>query len=189
MRIIQRATLIEKLAGHARAGHAVLAYGPRGIGASTVLDGCAAWLIDHGRRVVRIARLASSADLIEPLARAYVGEVRTARERLRAAIEREPGVVLVDRVERAGAKVRREIRELGAVGLGAILVGQADTPREHARLRALRLAHRELAIPPLDRGAMREVLKAHLTPDLSARLSDSDRERMMRSWISRSPAE
>jgi hypothetical protein len=185
MQIIHRAALIEELAAHVCAGYAVLAYGPRGIGASTVLDGCAAKVAGDGRRVVRIAHLASFADLIEPLSRAYVGEVRPARERLHAAISREPGAVLVDRVERAGAKLRREIRELGAIGLGAILVGQADTPREHARLRALRLAHREIAIPPLGRGAMREILDAQLAPELAARLSNADRERVLGAVVGR----
>jgi hypothetical protein len=184
MQILHRAALIEQLAAHLRAGYAVLAYGPRGIGASTVLDGCAA-KVAGDRRVVRIAHLASFADLIEPLSRAYVGEGRAARERLHAAISREPGAVLVDRVERAGARLRREIRELGAIGLGAILVGQADTPREHAQLRALRLAHREIAIPPLDRGAMRELLDAHLAPELAARLLDADRERVLGAALGR----
>src|SRR3569832_1559612 len=38
MQIIGRAALVETLTAHALAGHAVLVHGPRGIGASTLLD-------------------------------------------------------------------------------------------------------------------------------------------------------
>jgi hypothetical protein len=180
MRILGRSALIDDLVAHACAGHAVLAYGPRGIGASTVLDGCATALERKRRRVVRIARVASYANLIEPIMRAYAGASRASNERVRAALEAAPGAVLVDRVERAGPKVRREIRELGAIGLGAIFVGQVDAPREHAALRALRLAHRELLIPRLDRGAMNAVFDANLPRELGARLVEADRERALR---------
>ena len=179
MRIIGRTTLIDELARHALEGHAVLAYGPRGIGASAVLDGCARELQRAGRRVVRIARLASYSDLMDPLGRAYSGGRRSNKEQLHASIEAAPGAVLVDRIESAGAKLRRAIRELGAVGLGAVLVGQAEAPREHARLRALRVAHREVEIPPLDRSAMRAVLDQHAVGTPVARLVEADRDRVL----------
>ena len=180
MRIIGRAALIETLTAHALAGHAVLAYGPRGIGASALLDACEARLRTIGRRSVRVKRLASYADLMGPLSRAYKDAAHTPKALLQPHIERDPAVLLVDRVERGGAMVRREIREFGAIGLGAILAGQADTPREHAYLRSLRLAHREIAIPPLDGDAMQRILDAHLAPASATQLTKTDRARALR---------
>ena len=81
--------------------------------------------------------------------------------------------------------VRREVRELGAIGVGAIFAGRADSPREHARLRTLRLAHREIAIPPLGRDAMQQILDAHLGPDLAMRLTAADRTRALRIAVGR----
>jgi hypothetical protein len=180
MRIIGRNALVETLTAHALAGHAVLVYGPRGIGASTLLDACEARLGTVRRRAIRIERLASYADLMEPLAQAYAEATRTSKAQLRSRIEHDPAALLVDRLERGGAMVRREVRELGAIGVGAIFAGRADAPREHARLRALRLAHREIAIPPLDRDAMQQILDAHLAPDLATRLTAADRTRALR---------
>jgi hypothetical protein len=180
MRIIGRAALVETLTAHALAGHAVLLHGPRGIGASAVLEACAAELGAAGRRSIRLERLASYADLMGPLSRAYTDAAPIAGPQLWSRIERDPAVLLADGVERGSPKIRREVRQLGAIGVGAIFAAAADTPREHERLRALRLAHREIAIPPLDGDAMRRILDAHLGPDLAIRLTDADRARAMR---------
>src|ERR1044071_3811020 len=99
MQIIGRAALVETLTAHALAGHAVLVYGPRGIGASTLLDACEARLGTVPHRSIRIERLASYADLMEPLARAYTEATRTSKAQLRSRIEQDPAALLVDRVE------------------------------------------------------------------------------------------
>jgi hypothetical protein len=180
MRIIGRAALVETLTAHALAGHAVLVYGPRGIGASTLLDACEARLGAVRHRSIRIELLASHADLMEPISQVYAGATRTSKAQLRSRIALAPAALLVDRVEGGGATVRREVRELGAIGVGAILAGRSDSPREHARLRALRLAHREVAIPPLDSDAMQQILDAHLAPELAMRLTTAHRSRALR---------
>src|SRR5262245_47146892 len=113
MRIVGRAALVETLAAHALAGHAVLVYGPRGIGASTLLDACEARLGAVRHHSIRIERLAKYADLMDPLSQAYTQATRASKSQLRSCIERDPVALLVDRVEGGGAPVRREIRELG----------------------------------------------------------------------------
>src|SRR6185295_15388104 len=106
MRIMGRAALVETLTAHALAGHAVLVHGPRGIGASTLLDACEARLGTVRHRTIRIERLASYADLMEPLSRAYTeaynDTTRPSKAQLRSRIEQDPAALLVDRVERGG---------------------------------------------------------------------------------------
>jgi hypothetical protein len=56
--------------------------------------------------------------------------------------------------------VRADLRTLGATWTGSVVAVEVNGPRDHARMRAFRLAHRELAIPPLDRRNLRKVFDA-----------------------------
>jgi hypothetical protein len=180
--LVGRDALVRDLLGHALASHAVVAHGPRGIGGTAVLDAIEREVGGAGRPVARVAVLDGLDDLARALALAYLGREPDARAQRTitlalAPARQRPGVLLVDRVGRSSVMVRRAVRDLTAAGTGAILVGVVDRAEDHARLRALALAHRELAIPPLPIGAMRAILDDHAG---ALKLAAHDRERLLR---------
>ena len=180
--LVGRDTLVRELVTHALQGHAVVIHGPRAIGASAVLDTIARAAADAGRPVARVAVLDSLEDLARGLALAYFGrepELR-AKRTITVALEparQWPGVLLVDRIGKSSVMVRRAVRDLTVAGTGAVLVGVVECPEDHVRLRTRSLAHRELALPRLPLGAMREILDRHRD---ATRPTPEDRERLLR---------
>jgi len=183
--LVGRAALVRELVTHAIEGHAVVLYGPRGIGASAVLDVIADKIAERGRPVVRIPTLDHLADLTAALADVYLDAVVPHDQRARRALVQEavrlrPGALLVDRVGQVSVMVRHDLRALAGAGMAAVLVGAVDDRLDHQRLRGLRLAHRELEIPVLDRRRLRKVLKMRLDGNVAAALEPHDRERLLR---------
>ncbi|HZS41775.1 MAG TPA: ATP-binding protein [Polyangia bacterium] len=156
MGLLGRTTLIASLWERARDGQTVLLHGPVGSGKTAILD-------ELRRRAARLdvpcgisPQTATLGDLTRALTQAYpvvdpTGRTqRRLRSGLRLAIAARPGVLLLDHVVAAGAAVKGFLRSLRGTGLGVVLAGDVEHPRDHARLRALGLAYREIAIPPLD---------------------------------------
>lgn len=152
---------VETLLGR---GQTVLLWGPWGIGKSAWL----ARLHEHaeaaGVPCGLAARTDSLADVTRALCRAYP-EVPTSnrsqrgvRSALRMALERRSGLLLLDHFRATGTATRGFLRSLRRSGLGIAIAVDIEHPRDLERVKALRLAYYERAVPPLRGEPLRRLL-------------------------------
>lgn len=164
--VVGRAQIIDDLWQGVAAGHTILLHGPVGIGKSALLDAIAARARRARKPCARAQRTEQLADVTQALAQAYPEVAATTqrqlRGRLRLAVERRPGVLLLDHVGAAGTATKGFLRSLRGLGLGVLLAGDVEHPRDHQRLRDFGLAYREVAVPPLSTRSMSRVLTASL---------------------------
>jgi hypothetical protein len=159
-----RRSLVLELWSRVRTAQTVLLYGPEGAGKSAVLRRLRLLARREGVTCGYAAVTASLGDVTAALAQAFgfangAGVTqRRLRGRLRMAIEAQPGVLLLDGVVGAGSAFKSFLRSLGGIGLGIVMAVDAENERDHARVRSLHLAYRELAIPRLGNRHLRRVL-------------------------------
>lgn len=175
--IVGRAQLIDELWQGLTAGHTILLHGPVGIGKTTVLDAIDARARRAHKPCARAPRTEQLADVTRALADAYpevaAATQRQLRGRLRLAVERRPGLLLLDQLGAAGTATKGFLRSLRGLGLGVLLAGDVEHPRDRQRLRDFGLAYRELEVPPLSTRSLSRVLGA-LVPSLRPLHSDDE---------------
>jgi len=174
-----RAEIIASLEGTLRAGHTVLLFGPVGVGKTAVLEAIAARARAQGVPCGISERTTAVSDLTRALSSAYPSvdaqcarTQRALRARLRIAAEAQPGLLLLDHLDVAGSAFKGVVRSFRGLGMGVLVVADIDHPRDHERVRRLRLTHREVELPPLHgqtmRGLVRDlVARVHLPLPLS----------------------
>jgi hypothetical protein len=111
---------------------------------------------------------------------------------VRLAIERQPGVLLLDHLLDVGNAVKGYLRLLRGTGLGMVIAADVEHPRDHARVRARGLSYRELTLPPLPERYMRRLLDREIEArQITNPVSESDRRALVRvacgrpGWIAR----
>lgn len=179
---LQRDRVLQEVEGVLRAGNTVLVWGPWGAGKSTwlaeVLDRAASDGIPCGLA----SRTASLHDVTQALARAYPAvslEARSQRQiraALRMALERRPGLLLLDGLQAPGVALRSFLRSLRGTGLGIAFAADVEHSRDRRRLQALRLAYYEWAFPPLRGAAFRQLFERSMPAPLHA----ADRQALLR---------
>jgi hypothetical protein len=164
--LVGRAVILGELARLLDGGRTVLLYGPVGVGKSSVIR----WLDARAeaRGIPRAVALDTNTlgDLTAALVRAYpdvdVGSVtmRQARSRLRNAVERRPGIVLLDHLGQTGRAFKGALRSIRGMGVGVLLAADVEQPRDHERIRRLRLTHSEVELPTLHGSTMRTLMRS-----------------------------
>jgi replication-associated recombination protein RarA len=168
-------------------GRVVFLFGPVGIGKTSVMRA----LAERARRLRRPVAYAAStnglADVTLALRDAYARDMgvaqhqRQIRGRIRMAVDRDPGVLLLDHVEFRGTAVKGFVRSIQGSGLGILLAADVDHPRDRERMRSLRLTHREYELEPLTRVQSLKVLRAALTESAPAHpVSEGITEELLR---------
>jgi hypothetical protein len=178
-----RERLVASIAELATAGQTVVVYGPVGIGKSWLLGDLARLARLDGRPCGLAERTATLRDIMHGLCAAYPniddeGEQRQLRSRMRAAIEAQPCLLLLDHVGPLGTAARGFLRHLRGTGAGVVLAADVANQRDHQALRALRLTHHEREVRPLPRADLGRLLDAASRPEV-ARLRAEDRERLL----------
>lgn len=159
-----RDRVLDEVEALLRRGQTVLLVGPWGIGKS-------AWLarLHERAEATRVpcglsARTDSLADVTRALSRAYPHvptsnrSQRGIRSALRMALERRSGLLLLDHFRAAGTATRGFLRSLRGSGLGIAIAVDVERPRDLERVKALRLAYYERAVPPLRGEPLRRLL-------------------------------
>jgi hypothetical protein len=147
-------------------GVTVLLYGPVGVGKTSLIralrERASSRRVPCGvsARTETLQDLTNALSLAYPSVDARSGTQRQIRARLRNAVEEHPGLLLLDHVGATGTAFKGALRAMRGMGLGVLLAGDVDHPRDHARLRALRLAQREVELPRLHGSAIHGVLMA-----------------------------
>lgn len=167
-RICGRAPILRDLWEHVAAGHTVLLHGPVGIGKTTLLSAIRDRARAEGRPCGLAPQTRALGEVTRALGEAYPQidsrgrEQRWVRGHLRLAVEREPGVLLLDHLTDAGAALKGYLRSLRGSGLGVLMACDVEHARDRARLRALGLAYREIEAPPLHGRVMARLLTDRL---------------------------
>lgn len=161
-----RAVLIARLL---RGEHLVL-YGPRGAGKSTLLGEVHAGIAARGIPCAVAPTTAHLDDITRAFERAYPGvdtaEVsrRRARARLRAAADRQEGVLLLDHATAVGTAMVGFLRRLRGGIAGVALVVDVETERERQHLRHRQLGTSTLPMPPMEMYHLRRLFRARCAP-------------------------
>ena len=161
--LLGRAALLESLERQLAEGLTILLHGPVGVGKTALLLDLRHRALASGCPCGYAPRTEHLSDVTQALLRAYhatgaQGRQRHVRGLLRLAVERQRGTLLLDGVRAAGTALKGFLRSLRGTGLGIVLAADAEHGRDHARVRALRLAYLEIAVPPLERTEMRLLL-------------------------------
>ena len=141
-----RAAVVDRLTKLAVAGRTVLLLGPVGIGKTTILGMLASALSETGRPVGLCHQASSLGDVIAALGRAYpeIGTraktQRALRGALRLAVDHRPGTLLLDHLVGAGTALKGFLRSLQGTGLGVVIAADIEHERDHARIRAMKIA-------------------------------------------------
>lgn len=179
--LVGRAPLLNALAALLDRGSTVLLYGPVGSGKTSVIG----WLQARARARALPCGLAATTDtlgdLTSALSDAYPhvdarsGAMRQVRARLRCAVEQAPALVLLDHLGRTGTAFKGALKSIRGTGVGVLLAADVEHPRDHARVRRLRLTHHEVAIPLLHGSTMRALLRSLVAEaSLPVRPTDDD---------------
>jgi len=161
---IDRADVVDRLTEWVVAGRTVLLLGPIGIGKTTILRELARVLSKTERPVGVCHHTGSVGEVTAALARVYpeIGtrqrKQRTLRGALRLAIDRRPGALLLDHLVCAGTILKGFLRSLQGTGLSVVIAADIEHKGDHARVRALRVAFEEMAVPRLPPRHIREIL-------------------------------
>jgi hypothetical protein len=180
-----RDAIVDTVEALALSGETVLVYGPLGIGKTAILDELARRAQQAGRPCAICPRTERLSDVTEALVRGYATGTgaltqRQRRSRVRLAIERKPGILLLDHLLDVGNAVKGYLRSLRGTGLGVVIAADVEQSRDHAHVRALGLAHRELALPPLHGRQLRRLLEREIELQrLPTPVSDSDRDALI----------
>jgi hypothetical protein len=184
--VIGREAILTSLGTLVEKGRTALLYGPVGIGKTVVLRELRRRVERQGYPCGFAPRTRTLHDLTAALAQAYPGvgvdapDQRHLRSALGVAVEGRPGVLLLDHVGRLGTAARGFLRSLHGTGLGVIVAADVEHERDHTRVRALRLTHVEIALPPFGERAISELLGEYLaTRPLPHRLDPRDRGRLV----------
>lgn len=185
--VFGRKEIVDSLTAQALAGHTVLVFGPLGIGKTAILQEVVRRAAEAGRAHAYAARTAAMQDVTRALAEAYpavsarAGSQRQLRSRLLLAVEERPGILILDHVQRAGTALKGLLRTLDGTGLAILIAADVEHARDHARVRAMRLAYREQHVPPLHGRHMNLILDAHLAQrPLPHPLTEVDRSSLLR---------
>jgi hypothetical protein len=176
-----RGVLLAALARLVDAGSTVILYGPIGAGKTSVLRWLQARAQESGRPCGVSSATETLGDMTSALVQAYPhvearsGTMRQVRARLRSAMEQAPGLVLLDQLGNTGTAFKGALKSMRGTGVGVVLAVDVEQPRDHDRVRSLRLTHHEVAIPPLHGSTMRAVLKSLVAEaHLPVRPTDED---------------
>ena len=108
-------------------------------------------------------------DVTEALAHAYP-EVKKeflnqkqVKGYLRAAVEREPGVLLLDHLFSVGNATKGYLRSLRGTGLGVVIAADVEDREDHERVRTYHLAYHEMEIPPLSAKSMHRLFDKEIS--------------------------
>jgi len=159
-----RKDIVDELTALMLRGQVVLLYGPMGIGKTSILEAVRRIVEKEDRPCGFSPQTSSLSDLTAALLRAYPdidAEGRTPRQvrsALRMAVERNPGVVLLDHLRNAGTQFKGYLASFRGTRLGAIIAADVEVPRDHLRFRAMHLAYREIKVPPLANRHLRRLL-------------------------------
>jgi len=167
--IATRNKILGNLEALACAGRTVLVYGPQGIGKSTILKKLYSRIRAMGRPCGLAIKTETLRDVTEALAHAYP-EVKKeflnqkqVKGYLRAAVERNPGVLLLDHLSSVGNATKGYLRSLYGTGLGVVIAADVENRKDHERVRAYHLAYHEMEIPPLSAKSMRRLLNKEIS--------------------------
>jgi len=168
-------------------GQTVLLYGPIGIGKTAILEAVRLVIIKKRRPCGFAVQTGSLSSLTSVLLTAYPYACNNAvtqrqiRNALRAAIENNPGVLLLDHVHNPGTQFKGFLSSLRGTGLGVLISADAEVPRDHVRLRSMHLAWRDMAVPPLSNRYMYRILADSLSVKLLPNpLKNSDRAALVK---------
>ena len=168
-------------------GQTMLLYGPIGIGKTAILEAVRLAIIKKHRPcgfAVQTRSLSSlTATLLTAYPHAYSNTVtqRQIRSALRAAIENNPGVLLLDHIHNPGMQFKGFLSSLRGTGLGVLIAADAEAPRDHARIRSMHLAWREMAVHPLSNRYMYRIFADSLShKSLLNPLKNSDRAALVK---------
>lgn len=195
--LLARDEILDTVEALALSGETVLVYGPLGIGKTAMLWDLARRAEQAGRPCAICPRTERLSDVTAALVRGYATGAgaltqRQRRSRVRLAIERKPGILLLDHLLDVGNAVKGYLRSLRGTGLGVVIAADVEQPRDHARVRALGMAYRELALPPLHGRYQRRLLDREIDSQMPPHpISESDRDALIRvaqgrpGWIGR----
>jgi len=182
-----RRTLLEDLAELLLGGRTVLLYGPMGSGKSAILEALVRVMEVYRRPCGFSQRTQSLSDITGALLAAYPEVPRRGRAQreirsaLTLAIEAEPGALLLDHLGDPGTQFKGFLRFLRGNGLGVLMAADVEVPRDHERLRAMRLAYQEIEVPPLPSRTMHRILADVLSGDpLPFALQHAEKSALMR---------
>ncbi len=180
-RLLGRADVFDTLTSLLDGGHTVLVYGPVGIGKSSLIRALQQDAESRGIPCGVSPKTEALSDLTMALARAYPrvdatsGPMRHIRARLRNAVEQEPCRLFLDDVRETGTAFKGALKSLRGTGAGVLLAADVEKARDHASVRGLHLAYREMELAPLHGTTMRTLLKsACAAADLPFPLLDGD---------------
>lgn len=161
--LLGRAPLVDALWRSLGEGHTVLVHGPVGIGKTALVAALATRARRASRPCGHAPKTEALGDVTQALADAYPdtegATQRQLRGRLRLAVERKPGLLLLDHVTAAGTATKGFLKSLRGMGLGVLIAGDVEHPRDHARLREFGLAYREIEVPPLTARHLVQILE------------------------------
>jgi hypothetical protein len=183
--VLGREEILDTVEALALSGETVMVYGPLGIGKTAILGELARRAEQAGRPCAICPRTERLSDVTEALVRCYPTGTdaltqRQRRCRVRLAIERKPGILLLDHLLDVGNAVKGFLRSLRGTGLGVVIAADVEHSRDHARIRTRGLAYRELALPPLHSRHLRRLLDCELRSGrLPYAVPESDRETLI----------
>jgi Cdc6-like AAA superfamily ATPase len=182
-----RRTVVKVLTELMLNGQTVLLYGPMGIGKTAIMEAVGRSVKKQKRPCGFARRTRSLSEMTEALLAAYPNAQRDGRTQrqirgdLSDAIEDQPGVLLLDHLHDAGTQFKGYLRSLQGTGLGVLLAADVEVPRDHARFRSMRLAYREMEVPPLPSRYMHCILMNSLSEKtLPNSLKDADRSALVK---------
>jgi hypothetical protein len=180
--LLGRSGLVHTVSDLALGGAEVLLYGPIGIGKTSILKAVAARTAAQGRPTAFAPETAGLKDVTRALAAAYPDArgptQRRLRSSLRQRIEERPCVIVLDHVLHGSTALRGFLRLLRGTKAGVLFGVDTDRATDHHRARSLRLAYREIHVPPLGRRSMRRLLDSELA-SASLCLHAEDREDLL----------
>jgi hypothetical protein len=159
--VLGRDEILDTIQALALSGETVLVFGPLGIGKTAILGELARRVEQDGRPCAVCPRTERLSDVTQALARCYLlggGELtqRQRRGRAHLAIERHPGILLLDHLLDVGNAVKGYLRSLRGTGLGVVIAVDVENPRE-------------IALPPLPgrylRGLLAREIEAQQIPN------------------------
>jgi len=121
--VLGREEILDTVEALALSGETVMVYGPLGIGKTAILGELARRAEQAGRPCAICPRTERLSDVTEALVRCYPTGTdaltqRQRRCRVRLAIERKPGILLLDHLLDVGNAVKGFLRSLRGTGLG-----------------------------------------------------------------------
>lgn len=182
-----RKAIVENLTALMLKGQTMLLYGPIGIGKTAILEAIRLAIIKKHRPYGFAVQTGSLSSLTSVLLTAYPHACNNAvtqrqiRSALRAEIESNPGVLLLDHLHNPGMQFKGFLSSLRGTGLGVLIAADAEAPRDHARIRSMHLAWREMAVHPLSNRYMYRIFADSLShKSLPNPLKNSDRAALVK---------